>query len=304
MEIRVLRYFLAVVTAGNITKAARQLHLTQPTLSRQLADLEAELGVQLFVRGHQQITLTSEGEYLRARASELVDLAEQTTANLQAGRAISGTLSIGAGESSGMARITRVIGELQADHPDVRFNLISGNASETEAALLHGTIDFAVIMGERPLQQYHTLQLPDRDRWGVVMKKDDPLTRQAAIPASALVDRPLIMSRQGMSSDHFLTWWGSDRERLKVIGTYSLVFNAQLLVSQGAGYLITYAGLLNNANQAALTFRPLTPTLSEPITLIWKKNTVLSPVARLFLRRLRQQIAHEKTSHQPEADNR
>lgn len=286
MELRVLRYFLAVAQYQNMTKAAHELLVSQPTLSKQLADLETELGAQLFIRGHRQITLTEEGEYLQARAKEIVQLADQTAANIQADQIITGRLSIGAGESVGMKRIMKVVSEIIQDYPDVKIHLVSGNADEMETALKHGTIDFAVLMGKRDLNKYSYLSLPEVNTWGLVMKKGDPLALKETISPNDLIDLPLLMSEQAIEEHPFQDWWGNLDKKMNIIGTFTLVFNAQLMVSQGNAYMITFDHLINNSNSSNLTFRPLSPTLTEPTNIIWKKNIVQSKVAQLFIKRL------------------
>ncbi|WP_407366155.1 LysR family transcriptional regulator [Limosilactobacillus oris] len=286
MELRVLRYFLAVAQKRNITKAAQELLISQPTLSKQLADLEDELGVQLFIRGHRQITLTDEGEYLQTRAREITQLAEQTALNIKGQEVISGTISIGAGESIAMERIMRVLSEIIKDYSDVKVRLISGNADEMETALQHGSIDFAVLMANRSLDNYHHLQIPESDRWGLVMRKDDSLANKAEISPEDLADLPLLMSEQAIEEHRFQSWWGNLDRKMNIIGTYSLVFNAQLIVAQGSAYLVTFDHLINNANNSQLTFRPLAPALTETTNVIWKKNVTQSKAAQLFIKRL------------------
>ncbi|MCC4422503.1 LysR family transcriptional regulator [Limosilactobacillus reuteri] len=286
MELRVLRYFLAVAQYQNMTKAAHELLVSQPTLSKQLADLETELGAQLFIRGHRQITLTEEGEYLQARAKEIVQLADQTAANIQADQIITGRLSIGAGESVGMKRIMKVVSEIIQDYPDVKIHLVSGNADEMETALKHGTIDFAVLMGKRDLNKYNYLSLPEVNTWGLVMKKGDPLALKETISPNNLIDLPLLMSEQAIEEHPFQDWWGNLDKKMNIIGTFTLVFNAQLMVSQGNAYMITFDHLINNSNSSNLTFRPLSPILTEPTNIIWKKNIAQSKVAQLFIKRL------------------
>ena len=286
MELRVLRYFLAVAQKRNITKAAQELLISQPTLSKQLADLEDELGVQLFIRGHRQITLTDEGEYLQTRAREITQLAERTALNIKGQEVISGTISIGAGESIAMERIMRVLSEIIKDYSDVKVRLISGNADEMETALQHGSIDFAVLMANRSLDNYHHLQIPESDRWGLVMRKDDSLANKAEISPEDLADLPLLMSEQAIEEHRFQSWWGNLDRKMNIIGTYSLVFNAQLMVAQGSAYLVTFDHLINNANNSQLTFRPLAPALTETTNVIWKKNVTQSKAAQLFIKRL------------------
>lgn len=286
MELRVLRYFLAVAQYQNITRAAQELLVSQPTLSRQLAELEAELGVTLFIRGHRQITLTEAGEYLQARAKEIVQLADQTATDLKADQVISGTLALGAGESGGMQRIMTVLSQMIHDYPDIKLRLVSGNAAEMEAALKRGTIDFAVLMADRALDNYHHLQLPETERWGLVLRKDDPLAQKEAIAPSDLLGLPLLLSEQAVEEHRFQKWWGNLEKKLQIIGTYTLVFNAQLMVKQGQAYVISFDDLIDNSNQSELTFRPLTPQLTETTSVIWKKNIVRSKVAELFIKRL------------------
>lgn len=282
MELRVLRYFLAVAQYQNITRATQELLVSQPTLSRQLAELEAELGVTLFIRGHRQITLTEASEYLQARAKEIVQLADQV---------ISGTLALGAGESVGMQRIMTVLSQMIHDYPDIKLRLVSGNAAEMEAALKRGTIDFAVLMADRALDNYHHLQLPETERWGLVLRKDDPLAQKEAIAPSDLLGLPLLLSEQAVEEHRFQKWWGNLEKKLQIIGTYTLVFNAQLMVKQGQAYVLSFDDLIDNSNQSELTSRPLTPQLTETTSVIWKKNIVRSKVAELFIKRLSASLA-------------
>ncbi|MBB1078511.1 LysR family transcriptional regulator [Limosilactobacillus sp. STM2_1] len=286
MELRVLRYFLAVAQYKNITRAAHELLVSQPTLSKQLADLEAELGTQLFIRGHRQITLTEEGEFLQARAKEIIQLADQTAANIQKDQVITGTISIGAGESLSMKRITAILSGIIKDYPDVKIRFVSGNADEMETALKHGTIDFAVLMANRDLNNYHHVQLPEIDQWGLVLKKDDPLTKKKMITAHDLLELPLLISEQALEEHRFQDWWGNLGEKMNIIGTYTLVFNAQLMVSQGSAYMVAFDKLINNSNNNDLTFRPFAPALTESTNVIWKKNLPQSKVAKLFIQRL------------------
>lgn len=287
MELRVLRYFLAVAQEKNITRASQKLLVSQPTLSKQLSDLEEELGAKLFTRGHRQITLTSEGEYLRSKAEEIIDLTDKTSANIQTDQIISGELTLGAGESIGMKRIINIISDITQDYPDVKVHLVSGNAEEMESMLNHGTLDFAVLMGERTLENYHYLQIPETDQWGVLMLKDKPLTQKDVITPKDLVNKPLIMSSQALQNHRFQDWWGNLGPKMNILGTFTLVYNAELLAENSGAYMITFNNLLNNSPTQNLIFRPLSPELFEPITVIWKKNTVQSKVNQLFIRRLK-----------------
>lgn len=292
MDLRVLRYFLTVAQEKNITHAAKKLLISQPALSKQLAELESELGTKLFTRGHRQITLTTAGEYLRARATEMITLADRTTANIKADQIISGDLSIGAGESIGMQRIMNTIGNITQDYPDIKIHLSSGNAQETESMLTKGVLDFAVIMGEIPLEQYNYLQLPEKDRWGIIMNQDDSLAKNSSIQPKDLINRPLLLSEQALKANRFQSWWGNLGSQMNILGTFTLVFNAKLMVKNHSAYLLSFENLIESNSQSDLTFRPLTPELTEPITVIWKKNTVQSKVAQLFIERLKASLGH------------
>lgn len=287
MELRVLRYFLAVAQYQNMTKAARELLVSQPTLSKQLADLEDELGAKLFIRAHRRITLTQTGEYLQARAKEIVELSDQTAANIQADEVVTGNLSIGAGESIGMYRIMKILNDIVQDYPDVKIQLTSGNANEMESSLKKGTIDFAVLMGKRSLKDYNYLSLPEKDQWGVVFRQDDPLAKKAVIIPQDLLGLPLIISAEGLEEHRFQDWWGNLGKKMHIIGTYTLFFNPQLMAKEGNVYMITFDHLIDNSNHSDLVFRPLSPILEEATNIIWKKNIVQSKVAQIFIQRLK-----------------
>ncbi|GEO67742.1 LysR family transcriptional regulator [Levilactobacillus spicheri] len=288
MDIRVLRYFLAVAQERTISRAATTLHLSQPTLSRQLSDLEAELGVRLFTRGSREITLTAAGRYLQERATTITRLVDKTAQNLQTtAPIIRGSLDIGAGESRGMQRLMALISRLQADYPGVTLHLHSGDAATVAAQLTAGTLDFGVIMGDSPLTHYHALQLPERDRWGILLPKTAPLAQQTTIRPQDLVGHPLIVSQQAATTDRFANWWRNVADQLTLSGTYNLIFNAQLLVEQGHCWALSFDHLVDVGPESRLTFRPLAPDLTEPITVIWSRQQTLSPVAQLFLHRLR-----------------
>lgn len=292
MEIRVLRYFLAVAQERTISRAAAVLHLSQPTLSRQLSDLETELGVTLFDRGPREITLTPAGRYLQERARAITQLVDKTAENLQTpDPIISGTLDIGAGESQGMQRLMNLASHLQQDYPGITLNLQSGDATTVEAQLNDGRLDFGVILGDRAFTHYHALKLPERDCWGVILPKTDPLAQRQAIRPQDLVGRPLIISKQAAMTDRFRDWWRNTASQMTIVGTYNLIYNGQLLVRNGSCLALGLAKLVDIGPDSLLTFRPLTPAVTEPITVIWSQQQTLSPVAQLFLRRLQADLA-------------
>lgn len=290
MEVRVLRYFIEVVNQQNISKAATQLHISQPTLSRQLMDLEQELGVTLFARGHRQIKLTQEGYYLYDRAQEITGLVDKTTANLQSQHLISGTLDIGAGESNALQSVMDVLGKIITAYPDIKVNLISGDANFIRQHLDNGTLDFGIIMGHENLASYHSLSLPMKNQWGILIKKDNPLARHKQITPEDLLDQHLLVSSQAKQQDVFRHWAGSLIDRFQFVGHYNLIFNAQLLVRTGACIALTYDGLVNLHDNDSLIFRPLTPTVNDQNNLIWAKNHQLSNAGQLFIEQLKKTL--------------
>ena len=292
MELRVLRYFLAVAREESISAAAESLHLTQPTLSRQLIDLEAELGKTLFLRGNRKVTLTQEGAFLRKRANEILDLVEKTQAEFQTSQeALSGDVYVGGGESDAMRLIARTAGALQSAHPQVRFHLYSGNAYDVGERLEKGLLDFGILMGTADLANYDYLQLPLYDSWGVLMRKDSPLAQKARVRPEDLWDQPLLLSRQALIKSSLSNWLQRDLGALNVVSTYNLLFNASLMVEEGLGYALALDKLINTSGDSPLCFRPLEPALRSELHVVWKKYQEFSKAAEAFLALLRDQAA-------------
>ncbi len=295
MEIRVLRYFLAVAREGSITAAANTLHLTQPTLSRQLQDLEKELGQKLLVRGKYKVSLTPEGMILRKRAEEIVDLVEKTESEFQSIKDIvSGDIYIGCGETDSMKYVANVMKELQDEYPDIKFHIYSGNAEDVTEKLDKGLLDFGVLIQPIDLSKYDNLPLPDKDVWGVIAKKDSPLAQKDKVTLKDLVNVPLIASRQMSkkysSQSGFLDWFGKEFEHLNIAATYNLVYNAAIMVNAGIGYAVTLDKLINTSDITNLCFIPLSPRLESGLDIVWKKHQVFSPAAKIFLDRLQKKF--------------
>lgn len=291
MEIRVLRYFLAVAREGSITAAANYLHLTQPTLSRQLKDLEEELGQTLLIRKSHRVTLTPEGMLLRKRAEEIIAMVDKTQSEfVSLGNTVSGNVYIGGGETRVMKEIATVIQDIQTAFPAIHFHLYSGNAQDVTERLDKGILDFGVLIQPADLSRYQSLQLKGKDQWGVLMPKDSPLAAKKAIKKEDLLDLPLICSRQAIrrhiNGNAFSHWFGEDFERLNIVSTFNLIYNAALLVEAGAGYAISLDGLTDTSRDSALCFRPLSPRLESRLAIVWKKDQVFSPAAQLFLDRI------------------
>ena len=262
MEFRVLRYFLTVAREGSITGAADFLHVTQPTLSRQLKDLEQELGKKLFIRSSHSIILTDEGMLLRKRAEEIVDMVDKLEAEFSSmEETISGDIYIGGGETEAMKQIARVVKDLQLRYPNIRYHLYSGNEEDITERLDKGLLDFGILIQPADLSKYNYINIPAKDVWGVIMRKDSPLAVKETIQAADLLNVPLICSRQAMkqtfSKNEFADWFGEDFDKLNVVTTYNLAYNAAIMVEEGIGYAITLDKIVNTSSDSNLCFRPL-----------------------------------------------
>ena len=299
MEIRVLKYFLAIAREGSITAAANSLHLTQPTLTRQIQELEKELGQKLLIRGKQHITLTAEGMILRKRAEEIVDLAEKTEAEFHSiNETIGGDIYIGSGETDSMKYIAEVLKELQEEYPLIKFHIHSGNAEDVTEKLDKGLLDFGILIQPINLSKYDYMTLPEKDVWGVIMRKDSPLAKKEFIELKDLMGVPIIasrqMSRKYSAESGFLDWFGDEFEKINITATYNLVYNAAIMVKAGLGYAVTLDKLANTSSESEICFRPLYPKLESGLDLVWKKYQVFSPAAGLFLEKCKQKFLQKQ----------
>ena len=291
MELRVLQYFLAVAREQSVSGAAEYLHLSQPTLSRQLKDLEDELGKQLFLRGNRKITLTEEGMILRKRAEEILDLVHKTEREITLNdERVAGDIYIGAGETDAIRILARAAGALQREHPQIRVHIASGDSADVTEELDKGLIDFGILFDPRDLSKYNYLRIPEKDVWGVLMRRDAPLAKKEAIRAEDLWDKPLILSRQHREGSALSLWLNRSEADLRVVATYSLVYNGSILVDEGLGYAITLDKILNTRG-CNLCFRPLTPTLQANLCIVWKKYQIFTKAAELFLHALQKNLA-------------
>lgn len=289
MELRVLRYFLAVAREESISGAAEYLHLSQPTLSRQLIDLEKELGCKLLNRGkrNHKVILTEDGMRLRRRAEEIVELADKTKTEFsKQNDGVSGDIYIGGGESESMRLLAKTAFELQKTYPHIRYHLYSGNAHDVAERLEKGLLDFAVLVGDADKSKYAYTPLPTSDTWGLLLRRDDPLAQKPVFSAHDLKPLPLIMSQQALSAGELSGWYGNDFDKLNIVATYNLIFNASLLVEERVGYALTLDKLINTANGSKLCFRPLDPQLKAQLCVAWKKYQIFSPAAAIFIKEL------------------
>ncbi len=288
MEFRELRYFLGVAKEKNITKAAELLNTTQPNLTRQIKNLEWEIGKPLFIRGKRQLTLTDAGQLLQKRAEEILGLYRRTEKELRSTPSdIEGEVAIGSAESYSLKIISRAVKAMQEKHPRIRILITSGDAPDTIEKLDKGLLDFAVLIESADLSAYDSLPLNRSDRWGVLVGKDDPLTERESVTKEDLLNRPLICSKQSLEERLVERFFQRPLSQLNIKAVYNLIYNAALLTEEGVGCALTLENLVHTGSASPLRFIPLEPPLLSPLYLVWKKFSILSPAAAAFLDELR-----------------
>lgn len=291
MDIRVLQYFLAVAREESITRAAETLHMTQPPLSRQLKDLEDEVGKQLLIRGSKKVTLTEDGMLLRKRAEEMIALMEKTKSELSSSdENISGEIYMGSGETEAVSTIAKVAKDLQEEYPLIRYHIYSGDAEHIVERLDKGLIDFGLLVEPFDISKYDFIRLPVKDTWGVLMRKDSPLAEKESVCAEDLWDKPLILSHQTAISSEMIAWLRKDVSQLNIVATYDLLYNASRFVKMGFGYAIALDKLINTSGDSNLCFRPLSPVSEAGLCIVWKKYQVFSRAAGRFMQKLRHEF--------------
>ena len=291
MELRVLQYFLAVTREQSISGAAESLHLSQPTLSRQLRELEEELGKQLFIRGNRRVTLTEEGMILRKRAEEIVALVQKAEDEISlSDKVIAGDLTVGAGETEGVRFLTKAAQAVQKEYPLVHFHIVSGDKVTVSESMDKGLIDFGLFFGKIDTAKYEYLNLPYRDTWGVLMRRDALLAGKETISLEDLWDKPLIISRQAFHGSELQEFLQCKTEKLNIVGTYNLLFNGSLMVDEGMGYALCLNHIINVSGDSNLCFRPLSPKREAAMCIAWKKYQVLTKPAERFLQHLQEII--------------
>ena len=292
MELRVLTYFLAVAREQSIVKAAKLLHLSQPTLSTQIRAMEEELGKQLLVRGtkgSRKVTLTEEGMILRKRAEEILSLVQKTEREISlSDQTIVGDVYIGAGETDAVRFIARTARELYQTYPGIHYHISSGNSEFVAEQLDKGLIDFGIVFGNVDHAKYHSIELPYKDLWGVLMKQDSPLAEKTVIEPEDLWKQPLIISSQEDSQATLTTWIQKELSELEIVATYNLLFNASLMVAEGLGYAVGLDKIINTSGNSNLCFRPLSPRQEAGMHIIWKKYQVFSKASEKFIEKLKQ----------------
>lgn len=294
MELRVLQYFLAVTREQSISGAAEALHLSQPTLSRQLKDMEDELGKQLLIRGNRKITLTEEGMILKKRAEEIVDLVKKTENEiLISDKNISGDIYIGAGETNAVRLIAKVAKTLQKEYPQIHYHISSGDSVDVIERLDKGLIDFALLLGTIDISKYDYLKFPVKDIWGVLMRRDCILATKEYIEPEDLWDKPLIISRQQVDGSELLNWLKQKISKLNIVATYSLVYNASLMVEEELGYALCLDKIINTTGTSNLCFKPFYPRLEIGMNIVWKKYQIFSKASEKFLNQMQKELCNK-----------
>lgn len=284
MEFRVLEYFLAVVKEESISGAAKFLHLSQPTLSRQLKDMENELGKTLFIRSNRKIKLTEEGLILRKRAEEIIELMKKAQAEINlSDEILAGNIYIGAGETVGVRELIRVFKNLRKEYPLINLHIVSGDKTTVLEDLEHGLIDFALVFGKVDNNRYDGFLLKSVDCFGVMMRKDDPLAEKDIIKPDDLFNKPLILSRQLYKDNNISELLSCDKNKINIVGTYNLLFNGSLMVEEGIGYAICFDNIINVTGDSKLCFRPLSVEIRPKMSLVWKKNQLFTKLSERFL---------------------
>lgn len=295
MELRVLRYFLTVAREESITKAAEVLHITQPTLSRQLAQMEEETGVKLFDRGTRRITLTNEGLLLRRRAEEILQLVEKTEKELaQQEEQVEGKITIGCGEIASVELLPDVFASFHRKYPRVTFDLYTATADHVKEQMDRGLVDVGLLLEPVEIEKYDFIRLDKKERWVVLMRPDAPLAQKECVTARDLADLPLILPRRMQVKGELASWFGDYYENLHVLFTSSLSSNAAVMVSRGLAYSLAIEGLIPFWDQEKVTYRPLYPELGSTSVLAWKHGQPFSLAAAKFIAHMKCFLSMEK----------
>ena len=293
MDIRVLRYFLQVAREESFTRAAESLHVTQPALSRQLMDLEKEVGRQLLIRGKRKVTLTEDGQLLRKRAEEIVELLQKTEQELTSGNNdICGEIKIGGGPSN---TILNVAVSFRNRHPMVSFDFINGDATDITERLEHGSIDFAILLEPVDKAQYEFLNLPDGSEWGLLVKKDSVYAEMERITAEEITRIPLILHKRAELQRNLARWAGVDCERLNIAATYNVLNGGPVaMVKSGLGSVLTTNSMYDDKD-TGVCFKPLYPEMKNQYVLVWKRFHVFGKTSEAFLNDIKQYAGVENT---------
>lgn len=288
MDIRSLCYFLVIAREGSFTKAAEVLHMTQPPLSRQIRELENDLGVELFDRSGKRIALTDEGLVLRERAQEVIDLMEKIRDEVALdAEGIAGEVRIACGESDAVSLFASAAKRLQGLHPNIHYRLLSGDGDFVDEQLQRGAADIGLLVTDTvDGEKYDYARLPLNDRWGILIKRDDALAKKRAVKLGDIADAPLILPYRAALSSDLMSWFEQRKTALNIVATYDLAYNASRFAKEGFGYAVALDGIVETGERSELIFRPLSPTLTASLFVVWRKGIRLSRAASMFLNEL------------------
>ncbi|KPI52502.1 LysR family transcriptional regulator [Clostridioides difficile] len=287
MEIRMLKYFLTVAEEQNITQAAKKLHITQPTLSRQIREFEESLQIDLFVRQNKKLYLTEPGMFLKKRAEEILELNEKTEqefANYQ-NAILKGQISIGCVEANSSHFLSQMLEEMIADHPQVTFNIFSGTSNDIVEKLDKGLLDIALLIDPAPVDKYNKLVLPNKEIWGLLVSTEHFLTNQQSVSAKEILNVPLICSSRKEVQNMLYSWGNFTEDDLNIIGKYNLIFNVISLVENKVGAALTIKGAIDNRKNN-IKFLPFTPAMETNCVLVWKKDAIRSSTVLTFIKKI------------------
>ncbi|MFQ9716547.1 MAG: LysR family transcriptional regulator [Blautia sp.] len=281
MEFRSLQYFLMVAREENITKAANLLHLTQPTLSRSIMQLEEELGVKLFTRSNHNIILTEDGMLLKRRAQELVSLAEKTKRDFQRGdMELTGEISIGSGEFRSTRCLSKLIASFRKKHPLVRYQIYSGNSENIKERIERGILDFGLMMEPIDINKYEYVSMPIKEVWGVLLSESSSLSQKESIRADDLLGVQLISARGERMYPEIRAWFGEYYDQIEIVASGNLLYNEAIMAQEQIGVVF---GIELDCSYPGLKFIPLSPSIETPTVLTWKKNQILSSATLAFI---------------------
>lgn len=290
MELRLLRYFWTVAEEKNFSRAAQLLRITQPTLSRQIKELEEELGTPLLVRSNRELELTEAGHFLKERAAEILTLTENTERSFrqQQDGLLSGHFSIGCVEADNSDTLAMMLEELVSDYPQVTFNIVSGTSDDIRDRLEKGLVDLALLLEPVAIEGLETLVLPRVEKWGLLVAADSFLAQNKTIQANELKGIPLLSSGRPELQQMLEQWLGYSFADLNIIGTYNLIFNVFALVENRVGSALTIEGVVANRRLNNVKFIPLEPAIERNCLLVWKKTRIQTPVVKEFIRRFKE----------------
>lgn len=298
MEIRVLRYFLEIAREGNMTRAAKRLHVTQPTLSKQIKELEQELGKKLFTRSSTSLRLTDEGMLLRKRTEDLIAMADKIEKEFQAlDEIMGGDIYIGCAESYLVKYLARAVNRLNENYTNIHYHITSGDTEQVTERLDRGLLDFALIVEPPELSKYNYFEVPEYDTWGAIMHKDCPLAKKEYIEISDILPYPVFCSEQSAKVD-LPRWCREHIDRLNIMATFNLSGNAAVFAREGLGVVLTFDKLIEISEESDLCFRQITPALYTKMYVIWKKYQIFTPAAQLLLDELKEVCTDKEMSAQ------